>query len=96
MAGDIAFPEAALVDAHGHSSLHGDEIAASSICGCFHCLGTYAPAQITKWLDDCIDGVDGRTALCPICGIDSVIGSASSYPITEAFLGAMRRRWFNT
>ena len=82
------------MDAHRHCSTHEDEIAASSVCGCFYCLGTYAPAEITEWLDDRIRGLDGRTALCPRCGIDSVIGSASTYPITEAFLGAMRRRWF--
>lgn len=28
--------------------------------------------------------------------IDSVIGSASGYPITEPFLTEMRCRWFNT
>jgi acetone carboxylase gamma subunit len=39
------------------------------------------------------DGV-GQTALCPECGIDSVIGDASGYPITEAFLGKMKTFWF--
>jgi hypothetical protein len=96
MAGDIAFHEAALVDAHRHCGLNRDEIAASSLCGCFYCLKTYAPTEITEWIDDRIRGTEGRTALCPKCGIDSVIASASAYPITEAFLGAMRRRWFES
>ena len=94
MVGDIAFTEADLLDAHRHCSVHGDEIDASSVCGCFYCLAIYPPVEITDWLDDRIHGVQGRTALCPKCGIDAVIGAAAGHPITEAFLRAMRRRWF--
>ena len=64
----------------------------SEVCGCFYCRKTFGPEQITEWVDF-HDGV-GTTALCPRCGIDAVIGSASGYPITEAFLAAMHRRWF--
>jgi hypothetical protein len=35
-----------------------------------------------------------QTALCPHCGIDSVISSASGYPITAAFLHRMHDYWF--
>lgn len=94
--GDTAFSDAALLDAHRHCSIHGDEINASALCGCFYCLAIYPPGEITDWLDDRIRGVEGRTALCPRCGIDSVIGAASAYPITEAFLKAMRGRWFES
>jgi hypothetical protein len=34
------------------------------------------------------------TARCPRCGIDSVIGSASGYPITREFLQTMKSYWF--
>jgi hypothetical protein len=84
----------ALVDAHRHSTLHDVEIVSSAICGCFHCGEIYTPAEITDWLDDRIEGKEGRTALCPRCGIDSVIGSASGFPINAAFLEAMRNHWF--
>lgn len=94
MIGDTEFADGTLVEAHRHCTLNGGEIAASSVCGCFYCLEAYAPGEITDWLEDRIHGVDGRTALCPKCGIDSVIGSATGYPITRAFLGAMRHRWF--
>lgn len=47
---------------------------------------------ITKNIQEWID--DGDTAICPSCGIDSVIGSASSYPITPEFLTAMQKFWF--
>jgi hypothetical protein len=36
----------------------------------------------------------GQTALCPRCGIDSVLGSASGYPINREFLQKMNEYWF--
>ena len=35
-----------------------------------------------------------QTALCPKCEIDSVIGSASEFPITKDFLERMHAHWF--
>jgi hypothetical protein len=52
-----------------------------------------APSAITDWIDENSAGV-GQTALCATCGIDSVIGDRSGFPITEAFLSAMNRYWF--
>ena len=79
--------------AHRHSINHRQEIEASSLCGCFYCKKIYAPAHIKDWTDD--DENDrGTTALCPFCGIDSVIGDSSGYKITLDFLAAMNRRWF--
>jgi hypothetical protein len=75
--------------AHKHSIFHRKEIEASETFGCFHCRRSGAAAEIIGWTDD------GDTALCPKCGIDSVIGSASGFPVTNGlFLGAMKRRWF--
>jgi hypothetical protein len=61
---------------------------ASDVCGCFYCCDVYAPQEIEQWIDE------EDTALCPRCGIDSVIGSASGFPITKDFLGRMKRYWF--
>ncbi len=36
-------------------------------CGCFHCLQTFPAEDVSAWADD------GLTALCPFCGIDSVL-----------------------
>lgn len=74
--------------AHRNSSRHRDELARSRQCGCFYCLAMYAPSEITTWIDD------GTTALCPRCGIDSVIGDASGYPIERWLLRAMKAHWF--
>ncbi|MBM3979925.1 MAG: cytoplasmic protein [Planctomycetes bacterium] len=79
-----------VVAAHGHSSRHRCELEASAHCGCFYCLAVFDPVEIESWLNE----GDG-TALCPRCGIDSVIGSASGLPITREFLGAMHCHWFN-
>jgi hypothetical protein len=87
-------PETALVEAHRHCALNEGEIASSTICGCFYCLEVFSPSEISEWIDDTIHGKDGRTALCPKCRIDSVIGSSAGFLITAEFLGAMRWRWF--
>ncbi|EJZ43543.1 hypothetical protein LEP1GSC178_3039 [Leptospira licerasiae str. MMD4847] len=47
-----------------------------------------------EWCDE--EDPRGKTALCPNCGIDSVIGSKSGYPITdEYFIEEIHRFWFN-
>lgn len=78
--------------AHTRSIAHRDELLSSELCGCFYCLSVYPPANIREFIDE-VDGV-GVTALCPRCGIDSVIGSASGFPVDVEFLRAMRNRWF--
>lgn len=75
------------IAAHRHSSNHRAELDSSTSCGCFHCLAIYPPAAITRW-------IGAQTAMCPRCGIDSVIGDRSGYPITVDFLTAMQRHWF--
>lgn len=77
------------IAAHKHCTRHRREIEGSEICGCFFCLAIFSPQSITMWLNE----GDG-TAMCPECGIDSVIGSASGYPITHEFLTRMNRHWF--
>jgi len=75
-------------DAHEHSSKHRAEVLASEICGCFYCEKTFGAQEISDWIDD------EQTALCPKCGIDSVIGSASGFPINKEFLHQMCEYWF--
>ena len=58
-------------------------------CGCFYCLQVFDPSEISEWVSD----QDG-TAICPYCGVDSVIGEGSGYPITKEFLKRMRDHWF--
>jgi hypothetical protein len=76
------------IRAHVHATKHRAEIEKSERCGCFYCLQTFSPAEIQEWIDD------GDTAMCPRCGIDSVIGSASGFSLSEKFLGRMHDYWF--
>jgi hypothetical protein len=82
------FFESDLQRAHRHSIRHFAELRSSGLCGCFYCLDTFEFKEVREWTDD------DQTALCPNCGIDSVIGDASRFPITEEFLAAMKERWF--
>ena len=77
-----------VVAAHKHSIYHRQEVEKSELCGCFHCTSTFTPDTVNSWTDE------GTTALCPKCGIDSVIGSASGFPISKVFLSAMKKHWF--
>ena len=36
-----------------------------------------------------------QIAICPKCGIDSVIGDVSGFPIEPTFLSVMRDFWFS-
>ena len=74
--------------AHEHSFRNREELLRSDVCGCFYCEKTFANNEIFEWVDE------GGTAMCPKCGIDSVIGSASEFPVTPAFLKEMNQYWF--
>ncbi len=86
--------------AHEKSFLNSDEIEASDICGCFYCISTFKPEEITIWWDslegipEYLDNAFSQTATCPNCGIDSVIGSASGYLINKEVLTKMKSYWF--
>lgn len=76
------------------SSLHRAEIEAIAICGCFFCERVYKPSEIVEWTDRRSDDGPGQTALCPYCGIDSVIGSGSGNAITPDLLSRLRKAYF--
>ncbi|PFH85395.1 cytoplasmic protein [Bacillus sp. AFS088145] len=75
-------------EAHRFSSYHRRELEKDSICGCFYCLKIYSPSEINEWWDN------EKTAVCHNCGIDSVIGESSGFPITEQFLIGMNKKMF--
>jgi hypothetical protein len=76
------------ITAHKWSVRNRSDLQKSDLCGCFHCLAVFAPNEIQDWTHD------GETALCPKCGVDSVIGSISEYPIQSEFLSRMHDHWF--
>lgn len=61
-----------------------------NVCGCFYCEQLFSPREITEWIEE---PNGGQTAICPKCGIDSVLGE--ELPIEDkAFLNEMNRMWF--
>lgn len=78
------------IEAHKFCCHHREMLEKDNRCGCFNCLNIFNPSEIEEWLDCDI----GHTALCPYCGIDSVIGESSGYPITKEFLKKMQDKWF--
>ena len=88
-----ATPE--MANAHRHSIRHRNEVLACEVCGCFYCLRTFAPSEIQNWVLDGPTEAD-ETAMCPYCVIDSVLGSASGFPITDEFLRQMRAHYFES
>lgn len=81
-----------LNNVHKHSIRNESELSHSSVCGCFHCCRTFGFQDIKDFIVE--SGHSGRTAICPYCGIDSVIGSASGYDISVPFLQELYRYWF--
>ena len=92
----MTFSEDVIKLAHIHSSRHRRELAMSKVCACFYCGSIFALDEIKDWLSNLIDDLNEEdTALCPKCGIDSVIGDKSGFPIANSkFLAAMRAYWF--
>ena len=78
-----------LVAAHRYCTNNRESLKKDSVCGCFYCLKIFSPTEITEWIKDA-----NKTALCPYCEIDSVIGEGLGYPITKDFLEEMKKYWF--
>lgn len=68
------------------------QIRNSETCGCFYCETIFKPEEVNSWCDGNEEG--DRTALCPKCGMDSVIGDACGYRVNEALLNLMYRMFF--
>jgi len=74
---------------HLHSYLNKEEIESSKKCGCYCCCKIFDVDNVKYWCDD------NKTALCPYCGVDAVIGDASKLPLTKDYLVDMHQKWFN-
>ena len=81
-----------VIKAHEYCSDHRDQLENDTVCGCFYCLKIFNPKEIHEWIR--FDGDKSDTAFCPNCGIDSVIGESSGFPITKDFLKQMNDYWF--
>lgn len=58
-------------------------------CGCYYCGEVFDVNDIKEWVDDA-----PRTAICPYCGIDSVIHEGAVTPFTRSVLACLSREMF--
>lgn len=79
--------------AHKHSIFNENEILASDYCGCFFCEKIFEPKEIKIFMKE--KNNDIKTALCPYCNIDSVIGSQSKFDINPELLKEMHNYFFD-
>lgn len=79
-----------LKDAHRASIGNEESVLRSKVCGCFSCKNIFPASEVNFFKE--ADGT--KTAWCPYCDIDAVLGDASGYPITDDFLEEMNKCWF--
>ena len=79
-----------------HKSFGNKEIIdKSNTCGCFFCERLFDAIEVTD--ENYMTEVSGvKTAVCPYCGIDSVLGDGDGTEITEGILKDMYEAYFNT
>ena len=80
--------------AHYYSDRNKEMLSTANKCGCFYCTEIFSPSEIEEWVKADIKDEIGRCAVCPYCGIDSVIPGNIEYPLSKSFLKAMKKRWF--
>jgi hypothetical protein len=78
---------------------HRDLLTRSDRAGCFHCGSIFSPTEITEWIAEPPAAHSGNvtpegvTALCPQCGMDAVLPSAT-VPISPDLLAQMAEHYF--
>lgn len=60
-----------LIKLHKCAINNRQQIRVADTCGCFYCKQIFYAGDVTEWTDD------GNTAICPHCGVDSVIVNPS-------------------
>ena len=76
-----------------HSTFRNEkQVHDSRTCGCFYCGEIFSPEEVVEWCDD--DGRGDRTAICPYCGIDSVLGDACGWEVDHSLLRIMNMMFF--
>jgi hypothetical protein len=67
-----------------------EALAKSKKAGCYYCLTIYAASEVVRFLPP------EDTALCPYCGIDSVLADQSPYELKVEILEELHIFWFGT
>jgi NAD-dependent SIR2 family protein deacetylase len=59
------------------------------LCSCFYCFARFKARDIATWIDD------DETALCPHCGMDSVLPDVPLYTLDKNLLDEMHAYFFS-
>lgn len=73
---------------HSFCRRNKDLLNQSDLAGCFYCRKIFVAKEVKKFVD-----VNGQTALCPYCGVDSVIPGIC-IALTCDLLEEMSKFWF--
>ena len=73
---------------HSHTLRNRKEIEASDNCACISCMGAFPASEVEAYIDD------GETALCPLCGIDAVIGDCTGISMDPTTLNKLNKEFF--
>ena len=77
-----------LIKLHKRATYNKKDIENTDICGCFYCKNIFYTGDITEWTDN------GKTAICPHCGVDSVICNKKNYTVTPEDLNMLNKYYF--
>ena len=79
----------AIKAAYAHTIRNRAEILRSQNCCCIGCRGIFQASEVRDWIDG------GKTAMCPYCNVDAVIGDASGHQLSTDFISLMHREYFD-
>ncbi len=73
-----------------HTTNNDLEILQSHKCSCLFCRHTIDAREVQDWVND----EQGVSAICPECGMDTLIGDASGYSFTKEELREINTTYF--
>jgi predicted Zn-ribbon and HTH transcriptional regulator len=79
-----------LKKAHKYTYDNGYLLFAKQECVCIYCGERFSSDEIKEHSYS-----KTRQALCPICGIDAIVGEVAGYKLTDKFIEAMYEYFFN-
>jgi len=85
-------PEYDVIASHKYCTDNFESISLSRYCACIYCKQSFSKEAVIDWIETKTE----KTAVCPFCGIDSVIGDSTNAPITDnGFIETMHQHWFS-
>jgi hypothetical protein len=85
------FSEDFLKEVHKHSFKNKIELSKSIKCHCFHCFNEFLYDEIEMFYTE-KDG--NQTAHCPYCLVDSLIGDASGFDLSDELIDDLAYCYF--